>query len=333
MLRGEQLRTLISGSSGFIGSHLAKELLKQKNEVRLLLRNESNDAGKLQKLGCKIIRLDYNDKKSLKKALKDIDIIFHVGGITKALHKKDYFKANTLTTLLLLEAISEMRQRPNRFVLLSSHAAAGPAKSIEKPSSEKDIPNPIEAYGMSKLRAELILRSYSHLIDITIIRPSTVYGPGDRDCLKIFQLIKKRLNVFYGNSHKYTGIIFISDLINGVIKAAKSKKAINQTYFLSSENLTWKSFQNEIKIESEKKGLTIYLPSFILQIATFFASIIAKMTKKPGIINYEKIKLAKPKTWLIDNSKSKRDLKFNPQISLPEGIKITKKWYKKHDLL
>ena len=329
------MRALVTESSGFVGSHLVEELVRRKYTVRVLLRGGAVSPW-LQGLPIEHAQADFQDAPALAKALVGVDIIFHVGGVTKAVKVEEYIEGNVASTKALLEAACSGRGASGvrRFVLVSSHAMIGPVKSAKDASDEDDIPCPVEAYGRAKMTAELVARSYSHRIPITIIRPPTVYGPRDKDCLELFKMIKKGVNLYYGNAKKHMSIIYVRDLVQGMILAAASPKACNRAYFLCNDaSLTWRELQTAIKHTMKKRALGIYLPAFTTSIAAFFGEIIMKLTKKPLIVNREKAKLGRPRYWIASNKRARAELRFDPKTDLADGLAETYMWYKENKWL
>ena len=202
------MKVLVTGASGFVGSHLVEELISKKYKVRVLLRKQSN-AKNIEGLNVERVYADYNNIKSLCKAIDGISIIYHVAGVTKACKKSDYFEGNARSTKNLLEAAASLKTKPKRFLLVSSLAAAGPAIDLHHPKSENDLCKPIETYGRSKLSAELLALNYIDRIPVTIVRPPTVYGSRDVDCFELFNQADKHINLFFGNSKKYISIIHV----------------------------------------------------------------------------------------------------------------------------
>lgn len=322
------MRFLVTGGSGFVGSHLIEFLLKKKHTVRVLLRSD-RISPRLQDLPVETAVAPYSDPQALKKAVKGVDCILHVGGVTKGVTADDYFAGNAVTTRALLDAAVSVKPRPARFLLVSSIAMIGPVADPDRPAGEDDPPRPVETYGASKLAAELITRSYSHLIPVTVVRPPTVFGPRDVDCFEMFKLANKRLNLFYGNARKQTSIVYIEDLVDGIYRAATAKKGINRSYFLcNQEAVTWKELQNGIKRAVGKRCLTIYLPGFIPRIAAFFGDIYAKLSGKAVLINSQKVKMGKPRYWITSNERARRELKFKEQRTLQENLQSTCDWYR-----
>jgi nucleoside-diphosphate-sugar epimerase len=333
--KGEKMRALVTGSSGFVGSHLVEELVRQKYTVRVLLRGTAISPW-LQGLPLEHAQADFEDAQALAKALAGVDIIFHVGGVTKAVKAEGYIEGNAAPTKALLEAACSGKgvSRVRRFVLVSSHAMIGPVKNVQAASDEDDIPKPVEAYGRAKLAAEFVARSYSHRIPVTIIRPPTVYGPRDKDCLELFKMIKRRVNLYYGNAKKYTSIVYVRDLVQGMIAAATSPKAENRAYFLcNDEALTWRELQTAIKRTMKKRALGIYLPAFTASIAAFFGEIIMRLTKKPLLVNREKAKLGRPRYWIASNKRARAEIRFIPKTNLMDGLAETYAWYKENKWL
>jgi len=327
------MRVLVTGSSGFVGSHLVEELVRQKYTVRILLRSGSAPKW-LKDLPLETVSASYQDGAALRKAIDKVDIIFHVGGVTKALTPAGYLDGNAVPTKALLEAVVASKKKLKRFVLVSSHAMIGPVASPTESSCEDDVPHPVEEYGRSKLAAELVARSYSHLVPITIVRPPTVYGPRDLDCFEIFRMIDKGINLYYGNAKKYTSLIHVEDLVRGMIQAATSKQAVNRAYFLCNDQaVTWKEFQTAVKKVMRKRALTLYVPSFTTRIAVFFGELSMKFTKRPVILNREKAKLGRPSYWIASNKRARRELRFNPEYSMEEGLAMTWRWYKQNGWL
>lgn len=249
------MRALVTGANGFIGSNLVEGLLAQGATVNCLIRRDSTD-GYLKGLNVRKYQVDYTDVETILKCkgIENVKYVFHLAGITKGVTKRDFLKANVMPTKNLLEALKTKGVCLERFILLSSQAASGPAKSLYSPKITADHSIPIEYYGESKLEAEKIVKGYSHLFPITIIRAPAVYGPRDKDFLYLFKQVNSGFSVFWGNRYNYISIIFVTDLIMGILKAANSNIAIGKTYFLCNDHpVRWQDIVNILAIIIGKK--------------------------------------------------------------------------------
>ena len=129
-----------------------------------------------------------------------------------------------------MKAVAERNPHVKRFVYVSSLAAAGPCKNGVA-VTEDCSPCPVSDYGRSKLEGEKAVLQYRDLIPVTIVRPPAVYGPRDRDMLVLFKMIKK--GVFFDLGTCYYSLLYVDDLVQGIILCAESKKAEGKIYFLS----------------------------------------------------------------------------------------------------
>ena len=326
------MKALVTGSSGFIGSHLVEALLEAGFEVAALQRSSSDQAF-LKGLPVRSDVVDYAKPETLvkSKALDGVDYVFHTAGVTKRVTKEQFLAGNVEPTQNLLEALIARKSVPQRFVFLSSQAALGPSKSIEDLKSEDHKAAPIELYGESKFIAEQVVHEYGATIPYTIIRPSSVYGPRDVDFLNIFKQITRGLNVYAGNRDKYISIIYVSDLVRGILAAAFSEKAANQLYNLCDDApVCWQEIHTNIVELTGKRVFTIDIPAFFLTIAGKFGDLYSKASGRFSLINSQKIRLALPKYWLISNQKSKEHFDFTCEVSLNEGLRQTLQWYRQN---
>src|SRR5512143_719814 len=179
------MKALLTGASGFIGSHLADALLAHGYSVRVLLRRSSSLEW-LEDQRLERVYGDLFDKEALRMAVSDVDYVYHLAGLTKAKKREEYFRANHLGTKNLLEAVQEKAPRLQRFVHVSSQAAVGPSPTVA-PIDETAPAKPITSYGQSKWAAEQECRQFSRHLPVTIVRPPAVFGPRDRDILEFFR--------------------------------------------------------------------------------------------------------------------------------------------------
>lgn len=329
----KQLRALVTGSSGFVGSHLVEALLAAGHKVRVLLRPQSKPAF-LQNLPVEQAHAAYDNQRSLKKALQDCDLVFHVGGVTKACTREGFIQGNAQTTANLLQAASALKQQPQRFVLVSSLAAAGPAADRKHPLTEEQPPHPVESYGLSKLSAELVACRFSHHIPLTIVRPPIVYGPRDVDGLALFRILCRGFNPFYGNSRFLISVIHVRDLVQGMLQAALNPAAAGRTYFLTNKDpVTWREYQNTIKQVCSKKALPLYLPRCMPWLVAFFGELKMKLTKKPVLLSRQKVRMGMQRYWNCSGARAARELRFSPRISLEQGLAETETWYRENGWL
>ena len=178
---------MLTGATGFIGSHIAERLLRNKIITHLFVRRRTGLIDSFEKMGAAIYVAQSNAPNILKESLKDTDVVIHCAGVTKALKEADYIKANVDFTENILCLINEQK-----FVFLSSQAAAGPSDSLI-PTNEQAEPNPVSYYGKSKLLAEVRIKEWgkANNNNYVILRPCIVYGPRERAVYNGFKLIKK----------------------------------------------------------------------------------------------------------------------------------------------
>lgn len=325
------MRALVTGSNGFIGSHLVEKLLEKNYEVRCLVRKTSNLRW-IKNLPVEFVYGDVTQKETLMPAVENVDIVFHLGGLVRALSWEGFYRVNAQGTKNLLDACAERAKNLRRFMYVSSQAVVGPSRS-ERKIRENDTPMPVSLYGKSKLEAEKIVWDFKKIFAVTILRPPSVFGPRDDDILEIFKYIKWHIKPQVGIKKRKLSIIYIEDLIRGIIMAAESAKGENQIFFLTAEPCEWSEFEDSIAEVMGRKAIPIIVPEIAVDVAAFFGEIKAKVSRKPALLNKDKAHEMKEQFWLVDGSKAKEILGFEPSIALREGIFRTYRWYREQGWL
>jgi nucleoside-diphosphate-sugar epimerase len=323
----DKLISVVTGASGFVGSHLVDLLLEKGHKVKCIVRSSSNLRW-LKDKDVEIVNTGLFDVEKLKEVVKDADYLFHVAGIVKAKKIEDYMKGNVETTKNLLEAVKAVNKSIKRVVIVSSLTATGPSK-IGKPNNELTPLNPITRYGISKKAEETLVKSYMDEIPITIVRPPAVYGPRDTEIYLIFKTYKNGLLPLIGFNKKEVSIVHVSDLVRGIYLAATSPKAVGQIYFIGSKDYyNWDQMGNAIAKGMGKKALTIRLPHFLVYTVGAIAEFFSWFSSKAATFNFEKARDFVQEAQTCDSSKAFNDFGYVSEIPLEEGMKETIKWYK-----
>lgn len=318
---------MLTGTTGFIGSHIAERLIQNNIITHLFVRRRNRLIDSYEKKGAIIYVAQPDNLEILKESVKNADTIIHCAGATKALKKKGYISANVEFTRNLLNLVNKKQ----RFVFISSQAAAGPS-NLSIPSDEETEPNPVSYYGKSKLLAENSIKEWGreNHNNFVILRPCVVYGPGEKDIYNYFKLIKKGILLLLGNGNKRFSIIHVEDLVSAVMTCAGHSSG-GETYFISNDEASsWKELSLDIQTALNKKNLfKLNIPVFLAYLVACLSDTLSQVTKKPSMINCQKILDVKQSVWLCSNSKIKKNLLWEPEISLKEGIRQTADWYSK----
>ena len=326
------MRILITGANGFIGSHLAEALHNNGHELHCLVRKTS-DLKWLKGVPVQYHYGDLFDQAALRTAVKDVDYVYHLAGVTKAKTKEEYFKGNQLATKNILEAVAEVNPKLKRFVHVSSQTAVGPNEP-DKPVDETTPFHPITTYGMSKMEGEKECLRFMDKFPITITRPPAVYGPRDKDVFEFFNTMKKGLQPMIGFGKKYVSLIHVRDLAHGIILAGEHPKGVGQTYFISSERFyDWKEVGDVTSRVMNKRALRLHIPIWGVYVIGAFAEIFSRFSSKPALLNLEKVKDIIQDAWTCSIVKAQQEIGFKEKITLETGITETVAWYKEQGWL
>ena len=327
------MKAYVTGGTGFIGSHLVEQLVDQGYHVTCLIRQTSNLRWLDHLLAAKSSQIqlvvgDLHDTDILAQHVQEADLVFHLAGLTKAPDAATYDRVNAGGTEHLIEACLGAQANLNRFVYCSSLAAVGP-NSDATPRAEDVTPQPLTDYGSSKLKGELIVREYADHLPITIIRPPAVYGPRDADIFLFFQMINRGVIPILGDADKLLSLVHVKDLVAGIYTAAKSERAIGETYFLTDGDIhTWRGIERVIADTLEKRPLKVKVPFFLLDFISIFTEAAAKITRQTPTLNRQKVRDLKQRFWICDSTKAQQELGYRPIYSLQKGIQETADWYR-----
>src|SRR5579859_6391058 len=324
---------LVTGSSGFVGSHLAETLAQRKVKTRLLVRKTS----KLPFAPNSFMELYYGDVtdfESVRKAAKGVQVIYHLAGILRGSDFWNFKNVNAEGTRNVCRAAEEQKGL-KRLVYVSSLSAAGPS---EKGSAiDETAPcRPVSFYGQTKLMGEEIALSYRKKFPVTALRPAAVYGPRETDIFAYFKMVRQGLVLIPGDGSQKISFVHVADLVDSILKAAHSPKAKDQVYFVSDgKNYRWEEIAAFIGKSLKKTYFTFKVPMGIVKIAALFGDLAGRMTGKPTMVNRDKIKEALVPGWACSNAKIRRELGFKPLFDIQKGIEnavrfyLSKGWLKK----
>lgn len=323
------MKVLVTGGTGFIGSHLIDRLLAKDYEVYCAIRKTSN----LRWLKGKKLNYIESDLLSdgiLKEIIKEIDYIFHLAGVVKAKNIQGYETGNYLITKNLIETVANIKPDLKKFVHISSQAVCGPNPD-ENPIDENYIPKPITTYGKTKLKAEQEVLLYKDKVPITILRPCAIFGPRDTEILVYFKTFAKGLNSIIGFSKKYLSLIYVEDLIDGILLATENEKANGEVFFLcNSKYYDWDEIALTAEEIFQKKAIKLRIPHWFVYTAGAIVEFLSFFSKKAPTLNLEKCKDITQTRWVCSNKKAREILGFQEKYSLKEGFSKTIQWYKEN---
>jgi nucleoside-diphosphate-sugar epimerase len=329
---GRVLKALVTGATGFIGSHLVEALLERGDHVRCLLRKTS-DLKWLKNLPIEVVNGDCNDQTSLREAVKGVDQVFHLAGVTKAVKEETYFEVNASGTENLIHACLENNPHLQKFIYLSSQAAAGPCRNGRK-KKESDPCQPVSPYGLSKRMGEELALSHSHELPLLILRPSAVYGPRDRDIYTFFKLLTKKIKPCLYGQDQHLSLCYVQDVIQAILLAAEAKESGGEIFFLSDgQDYRMEEVGDTIAQVMGVNAICIRVPKWVIFRIASFSEYLSKFSKRPSLISKGKAEEMVQKDWGCDITKARTVLGFEPRIQLEEGAKLTYDWYKKENWL
>lgn len=334
------MKALVTGASGFVGSTLCAELLNRGIETQALMRKTSS----LSNLGtAKVtpVEGELRNPESLKRAVAEADVIFHVAGVVAALSKDDFFAANAQGTRNLLQAVKQSSlgagRKIHRFVYVSSLAAAGPS-TAERPGCEDDECKPVSDYGASKLGGEQAVLEFKNDFPVCIIRPPAVYGPRDKGVMTFFQAISKGLLPLLGlanpDPRRYS-FVHVDDLVQAIVLAGLAPEMKSGEIFYASGDgvYSWEEAMRLIAKGMGKKTIPLRLPIPVMKGAAAFCSAYSKVSGQVLPFSLDKIKEIEAAAWSCSNEKAKKELGFKPYWDLERGFAQTAAWYKENGWL
>ena len=326
------MKALVTGGTGFIGSHLTEALIEKGVQVRCL-RRKTSDLKWLKGLPIEFVRGDCNDKSSLGEAVRGVDWVFHLAGVTTAIKKETYFEVNGSGTENLIHACLENNPRLQKFIYVSSQAAAGPSRN-ECYKKESDPCEPLSYYGRSKRVGEEWVLAYARELPVLILRPCAVYGPRDKDVFAFFKCLSRRINPCPTGPDQHLSLCYVQDIVQGILLAAETQTKSGEIIFLSDGN----DYRMEGigDIVAQAMGITavrIRVPKQMILGIACFSEYISAFLRKPSLLNKDKAEEMIQKDWVCDITKAKELLGFKPMFPLSEGAKLTFEWYKEEKWL
>ncbi len=329
------MKTLVTGGSGFIGSHLVEALVSSGREVRCLVRRKS-DTARLKRLGVELFYGDITDRKSLGDLAEGIDTVYHlvgIGDVTSMGHKayRRFYSVNVLGTKNLIEEC--LSQGIKKFVHFSSIAAMGVITGMA--IDEETECRPVSSYERSKHESEILALRYwrENGFPVTIIRPPMVYGErGGWEILGMCRMIRRHIFPIIGSGKGLMNLTYVGNIVQGSLLAAKSRRSSGETYIISDEE----SYEMNRVVETAAGAMGVrmagfHVPVALANIGALLLEIFCGLAGKPPVMSRRRIKsVTGDRVYSI--SKAKRELGYRP-LGLEYGIKRTVEWYKRNGYL
>jgi nucleoside-diphosphate-sugar epimerase len=318
-------RALVTGATGFVGSHLV-EALRQRGVAVTALVLPGVATEPLERLGVQPVRGSLDDHEVLRRAAEGHDVVFHVAGLVAARSEAEFLRVNRDGTAHLVRA-AEQVGRP-RFVLVSSMTAAGSAAPGARLDGQ-ETPHPVSRYSRSKLAGEEVVRAAA--LPWTIIRPPMVYGPRERDLLKVFRMVRRwGLAPVFGNGSQQLSAVYAPDLAESMIAAAGAEATTGRIYYpCHAEVFSSSMLVRAIAAACARPRVRIIpVPRWLTRIVLGVAGGTAALLGRAIIQTADKTNEYFQPAWVGDPSPLERDAGWRAKYDLASGLEATFRWYR-----
>jgi nucleoside-diphosphate-sugar epimerase len=317
------MRVLVTGGTGFLGSHLVESLAGDpETEVYALVRDPSKPRWLEGVEGVRMLAGDLGNLPSLPSGLT---CVYHLAGLTKTHRTNAYYTVNRDGTANLLRAL-ESQTGDLRFVHLSSVAAVGPARD-RKGISEDDPPRPVSPYGESKLQAEAAVLGYKDRYSVAILRAAAIYGPRDEDFLQFLRWIRRGIKPLLGR--QVLSLIYVRDAVRACRLASAAGRPSGEIFNIADPHpYDWADISRVSIRLLRKRTIPIPLPVWTAYLAALTSAGLGHLRGGGNsVFNLSKIKQMKQAAWTADVTRARRDLGFETAFTLEQGLGEAIAWY------
>lgn len=321
------MRALVTGATGFTGSHLARWLVRRGDDVRALVRHPEQ-AAELRAAGIELARGDLRDVDSLRAAMVGVDVVYNIAALYRAagLPAGEYRQVNALAVGTIVEAAGASGVR--RVVHCSTVGVHG---DVEHPPANEDAPlNPGDVYQETKVEGERIGREAAARtgVQLVIARPSGIYGPGDRRLFKLFGSVARKRFIMLGNGAIFYHLTYVDDLCEGFRLCATTPGAADRTYILAGGEVT--TLRELVDLTASIAGVrppSLRLPVWPIWTAGAICEALCRPLGMAPPLYRRRVDFF-TKSRAFDISRARRELGFAPQVGVREGISRTLEWYR-----
>ena len=320
---------LVTGASGFTGSHLVRHLVRSGRQVRALVRTPER-AAELSAAGIELAVGDIRDPEALRRATAGVDVVYNIAALYRqaGLAKDTYRQVNAVAAGAIVEAAAASGVK--RVVHCSTVGVHG---DVEHPPANEDAPlKPGDVYQETKLEGERLARAAGRRtgIPVTIVRPTGIYGPGDRRLLKLFGGVARGRFPMLGNGKIYYHLTYIDDLVEGFRLCGEHPGAADRTYILAGGEVT--TLNELVALVASVAGTKpprVHLPVWPVWIAGAACELLcAPFGIEPPL--YRRRVDFYTKSRAFDIARARQEIGYAPRVGLKEGIATTLDWYRAH---
>jgi nucleoside-diphosphate-sugar epimerase len=320
----------VTGATGFTGGHLAQYLVDRGDEVRALVRPKSRARFDASPLAKAVIAVDGDlmDAASVRGAMDRVEVVYHIAATYREAGQPDsaYRDINVEGTRHVLEAAKA--SGVGRVVHCSTGGVHG---HIAHPPANEDAPfNPGDVYQETKLAAEQLARQFgaANGVDVVVVRPIGIYGPGDRRFLTMFRGLARGRFPMIGSGTPFYHLTFIDDLVEGFRLCGTVPAAAGRTYILAGPRYT--TLEQLVRLVAKELGVQpprVHLPVWPFWTAGLLCEMICVPLRIEPPIFRRRVDFY-TKSRAFDTTRARVELGFDPKIDLEEGIRRTARWYK-----
>jgi nucleoside-diphosphate-sugar epimerase len=327
------VNALVTGATGFVGSHLAAALARRGDDVVCIARRPEQ-AAFVASLGARPAPGSLEDVESLKTALRGAEVVYHVAGLTAAASEREFLAVNRDGTVRLVDAVRAAAPSLARLVYVSSIAAVGPTARGAR--LDEDSPcRPVTAYGRSKLAGEAVVRGAAG-VRWTVVRPAVVYGPRDRELLRLFRIARSGFAPVFGLGGQELSLVYVADLVEGIARAGREPAAAGGTYHLAHPAIvTARTLAREVgrAVRGGRAPLILPVPGALAAPIVRAIGRAAAAAGRRTVVSEDKLAEFLAPAWGTSVARARRDLGWEPPHDLERGLAETVAWYRTAQLL
>lgn len=325
------LHAVVTGATGFTGGHLSRRLVDRGQRVTAIVRPTSDTAA-LERLGVRCVAVKLDDAPALADVCEGVDKIYHVAAAYRTEHaeRDEFDRVNVEGTRCLLAAARAAQV--SRFVHCSTVGVQG---EIDDPPADEEYRfAPGDHYQESKLQGELLAcQAGEQGLDVAVVRPVGIYGPGDTRFLKLFRAIDRGRFVMIGSGDQLYHLTYIDDLVNGFLLAGEREEAIGEVFTIAGPRYTTLTELVElIAAVLQRRTPRLRVPFAPVYLAAAVCeAVCAPLGLNPPLYRRRMDFFSKDRAFSTD--KARRLLGYEPQVDLEEGLRRTASWYREQELI